>query len=714
MFSLTRLAGVCAVVALAFPSFAADPAHLLDHASMRALAVGEHTLLEEFPLGRSGQVALDLQRFTILAPDAQIVEGTANGDRPLPPSDLVLLKGAVVGEDAESTVFLAVGQFGVNGFVSRANSLHWITTGTYVGILGPQPRIRITDTLDLTEPMAPFCGWTPDNPELNPVRPANEPTSLHTSRSTGCESAVIAVDTDYEFTANVFGGNTAASADYALTLLGAVSTIYERDVNVSMTVGYLRVWGTDVDPYGGEPEMGAFLNNVRSYWRNNMQGISRVVTHGLSGRGLGGGVAWVGVLCSTDYGYAVSTGIAGSFPLPPTDHRGGNWDPFVVAHELGHNFGTGHTHDSYDPVIDGCGLGDCSAAWGGTIMSYCHGCAGGMANIVLAFHPRVQEVIEATVANAGCFTFLPSGYAAVDDAADTLINTPVTINVLTNDIQQSCGVPFIAAVQSPTPGGGTVQILTGTPDRVRYTPAPGHSGTDTFTYTIDAGDVADISVQVHTLRAADQPINPQPGVAVDFYALSNPTTMPDFVALTPLTSSVVPQINFPETSGLFAGGPLGNNLGAVFNGYVNVAIPGLYTFETESDDGSMLYVGDQLVVDNNGTHRMQVRSGSVGLLPGLHRVRVEFFENSSSAGLIVRSALQPNLPTVVPASAWFHADEQPCAVDLNTDGGVDFFDVQMFLNAYAGDQPAADWVADGNIDFFDVQAFLADFAAGCP
>lgn len=716
MRNLVASIAVAASVSAVCSAQAAEPTRLLAHASLQRLAIGEHVVLNDFALGQAGNVALDLERFTILAPDAQVVEGTAQGDRPLPPSDLVLLKGTVVGEDADSLVFVSVGQWGVNGFISRANGLHWISTGKYAGILGPEPRVRVTDTLDMAEPLAPFCGYSPDNPALNPPydEPMIESKPLFDARGVGCNMAVIAVDSDYEFTANLFGGNVSASADYAMTLMGAVSTIYERDVNVAQYIGYLRVWGTDVDPYGGEAEMGALLDHVRSHWNANMSSVSRVVTHGLSGRPLGGGVAWVGVLCNTGYGYGVSTSLGGSFPIPLTDHQAHNWDPFVVAHEIGHNFGTGHTHDSYDPVIDGCGIGDCSAAWGGTIMSYCHGCAGGMNNIVLAFHPRVQEVIEATVANAACFTYLPSGYAALDDDADTLINTAVTINVLNNDIQQSCGVPVITAVQSPTPGGGTVQILAGTPDRVRYTPAPGYSGTDTFTYTNDAGDVASVSVQVHTLLAADQPINPQPGVEVDFYGLSNPTTMPDFDLLTPLTSSIVPQINFPSTTGLFAGGPLGNNVGAVFTGYVNVTVPGLYTFETESDDGSMLYVGDQLVVDNNGLHGMQIRSGNVGLLPGLHRVRVEFFENTGTAGLIVRTALRPNTPVVIPASAWFHGDEQTCAVDLTADGEVDFFDVQSFLNAYAAGQPAADWVEDGHIDFFDVQSFLADFAAGCP
>ncbi len=55
-----------------------------------------------------------------------------------------------------------------------------------------------------------------------------------------------------------------------------------------------------------------------------------------------------------------------------------------------------------------------------------------------------------------------------------------------------------------------------------------------------------------------------------------------------------------------------------------------------------------------------------------------------------------------------------CAVDLVEDDLLDFFDVQMFLNAFAVQDTIADWNDDTLFDFFDIQAYLADFAAGCP
>lgn len=705
----------CFVAAMATVAGAQSPGQLLDHQSLSRLHFGEHVVLTRFPLGTAGEVTLDLERFSVLAPDAIVVEATARSDHPLPANDLVLLKGVVVGEDDDSLVFVGVGRFGVHGFVSRENGLWWISTGPYTGVLGPEPVVRVTDASEMTDPMPPFCGVSADDPIYKPPHDDGgliEPEPLGIVRGAGCELAQIAVDTDWEFTANLFGANTSAAAEYALTLHGAVSTIYERDVGVAHYISFLRVWGEDVDPYGGEPEMGAFLNNVRNHWVYNMQHIPRVVTHALSGRPLGGGVAWVNVLCSNTYGYGISS-VAGYFPVPLTDHQAGNWDPFVVAHEIGHNFGTGHTHDSYDPVIDGCGLGDCSAAWGGTIMSYCHGCPGGMANIVLAFHPRVQEVIEATVANAGCFTHLDNGAMAVDDRAETLAGFGVTIDVLDNDIAQSCGVPTIVSVQSPSDNGGTVEIVSsGEHDQVRYTPPAGFVGVDSFTYTIDAGQTATVQVGAHTLRQPDQPANPQPGIEVDYYFLLYDTQLPDFDTLTPVSSDVVPSINYPETEGTFATSGFTDLVGAVFEGYVSVDVPGLYTFEIESDDGSAMFLGDQQLLNNDGLHDMQAVSGVVGLLPGMHRVRIEYFERRGPCGLIVRWARYPHLPAPITADAWFHA-APACPADLNEDGSLDFFDLQLFLNWYAAGDLHADFVPDGRLDFFDLQAFLGAFVQGC-
>lgn len=55
-----------------------------------------------------------------------------------------------------------------------------------------------------------------------------------------------------------------------------------------------------------------------------------------------------------------------------------------------------------------------------------------------------------------------------------------------------------------------------------------------------------------------------------------------------------------------------------------------------------------------------------------------------------------------------------CRVDVNGDGTLDFFDVSMFLDAFAGHEASADVNGDDVFDFFDVSTFLGWFSAGCP
>jgi hypothetical protein len=54
-----------------------------------------------------------------------------------------------------------------------------------------------------------------------------------------------------------------------------------------------------------------------------------------------------------------------------------------------------------------------------------------------------------------------------------------------------------------------------------------------------------------------------------------------------------------------------------------------------SDDGSRLYIGDTLVVDNDGLHGMAEKSGVIALAAGRHPLTVTFFERTGSDGLEV-------------------------------------------------------------------------------
>ncbi|MFO0972897.1 MAG: PA14 domain-containing protein [Phycisphaerae bacterium] len=152
------------------------------------------------------------------------------------------------------------------------------------------------------------------------------------------------------------------------------------------------------------------------------------------------------------------------------------------------------------------------------------------------------------------------------------------------------------------------------------------------------------------------------GVNVAYYALlpaSNYSSLPQFSTLPEYSDSTVPTLNFPSTGGEFANSGLVDDVGAVFSAYLSMTVDGDYTFFTESDDGSRLLVNCVAVVNNDGIHGMAEASGTIHLPAGIHLIRVEYFERSGGAGLIVRYSGPGISKQVIPAEAWSHGDPPP-------------------------------------------------------
>jgi Ca2+-binding RTX toxin-like protein len=70
-----------------------------------------------------------------------------------------------------------------------------------------------------------------------------------------------------------------------------------------------------------------------------------------------------------------------------------------------------------------------------------------------------------------------------------------------------------------------------------------------------------------------------------------------------------------------------------FETTLTVTAGGDYTFTTTSDDGSQLFVNDELVVQNDGLHGSRERDGETELDPGEYKVVIIFFENSGGDSL---------------------------------------------------------------------------------
>jgi hypothetical protein len=342
--------------------------------------------IDDLPIAVGRTIDVELTRHNVWSADARIVVETEDGSVLMDAPEAHVFGGAVEG-DPDSIVVLSVWEDTVQGYIAIDNDTYIISSGPTVESraivayeLGALPEGAITWT-DMSCHAGLLAGMT-----------AYERAPHHDGQSIAadppCRLMSMAIETDREYTLNLFGDNTDAAAAYIATLFGACSEIYSRDVNVTFSIDYLRLW-TTTDPWTQNNTVDQ-LYQYRSYWNNNMTDIERNLGHFLSGRGLGGGVAWLNAVCSPDYGYGLSANLGGYFPYPIEDNNSQNWDLMVVNHEIGHNCGAPHTHDM-SPPIDGCAYGDCSVTPNGTIMSYCHTCPGGLSNVKMNFHPRIID-----------------------------------------------------------------------------------------------------------------------------------------------------------------------------------------------------------------------------------------------------------------------------------------------------------------------------------
>ena len=233
----------------------------------------------------------------------------------------------------------------------------------------------------------------------------------------------IGLDIDH-FTFNTFG-DCYQAIDWALGVLAGVDLVYRTELNdlITLQASYVNVWETPEPWANTVNDAGTMLDQLRIEWTSANPALANAnwdLVHLMSKRGDTGtgGIAYLGVVCSSDFGVGFSSAMdnQSNFPVIPPNFT---WNLFVVAHELGHNFGANHTHwcgwpggpDHPDEPAGSSGtIHDCSDTEGGcfepvineqgTIMSYCHLQPAGA---ILEFHPVVEQAALIPTINANGF-----------------------------------------------------------------------------------------------------------------------------------------------------------------------------------------------------------------------------------------------------------------------------------------------------------------------
>jgi alpha-L-fucosidase len=163
-----------------------------------------------------------------------------------------------------------------------------------------------------------------------------------------------------------------------------------------------------------------------------------------------------------------------------------------------------------------------------------------------------------------------------------------------------------------------------------------------------SGVVEKTFTQVEPREAVERE-NVEPGINYSYYH-GDWNKLPDFDSLE------------PQSMGTMAGLALTPSnrkeyYGFKFVGYFKVPADGVYKFFLVSDDGSRLFFGEDLVVDNDGLHGSQVAEGRIALQAGFHPFTVLFFQRTGGVDFEVSLSGPGILKQAVPAAMLFHHGE---------------------------------------------------------
>lgn len=228
-----------------------------------------------------------------------------------------------------------------------------------------------------------------------------------TKNTATCRQVKVAVESDFALYQNN-GSDVAATTTFTLALFNLAQVLYNNE-GVLITCPRVKIWDQP-DPYAN---LNTFtqLDSLRQIV-GGLTGDDLV--HLFSGLDLNstsaGGIAYLGAICTT-FNVGISILSQNLAPIPVY-----TWNSSVVAHELGHNFGSPHTHscawqddlgqpkpiDTCVALQGQCGPGVQPIPRIGTIMSYCHLLAS--IDLTLGFGPLPGEVLRASFEGEPCLT----------------------------------------------------------------------------------------------------------------------------------------------------------------------------------------------------------------------------------------------------------------------------------------------------------------------
>ncbi|MDQ6761228.1 MAG: PA14 domain-containing protein, partial [Bacteroidota bacterium] len=151
----------------------------------------------------------------------------------------------------------------------------------------------------------------------------------------------------------------------------------------------------------------------------------------------------------------------------------------------------------------------------------------------------------------------------------------------------------------------------------------------TYSFYVRARDFSgNVSVPSNQVSAFTKLV----GVNYKYYE-GNWSVLPDFNALTPIKRGYSNNVDISVRN-------QDTYYGILWEGVIRIPVTGTYRFETGSDDGSKLYIGNYSatatpLVSNDGVHGVVVAGGNITLTAGLYPIAVTYFNQTGGQAMNV-------------------------------------------------------------------------------
>ncbi len=172
------------------------------------------------------------------------------------------------------------------------------------------------------------------------------------------------------------------------------------------------------------------------------------------------------------------------------------------------------------------------------------------------------------------------------------------------------------------------------------------------TYTVTASGGNGIATHAHSMTVQRNSNASRQGLYTEYFTGAYSLMSQINWSITPAWIGIVPNADFPSSSVSRWPGNNGTNFALRMRGKIAIPSAGVWTFYTNSDDGTFLTINGTLVVSNDGSHGAQTRSGTITLAAGQADIDMKWFQGGGPSNMTAYwSGPTVASQTIIPASA---------------------------------------------------------------